>query len=155
MRPAIIGDVDDRDWAEQTSAVLRREGYRSSEARRAVVDVLSRQHCCMTAQEIWDAVRSEGGVVGIASVYRILDLLTEQGLVQKVDLGAGRAHYEPVRPAAHHHHLVCDECGRVDAFEDEVLETALRRLESDSGYSIARHDVLLRGACRDCRPAVV
>jgi Fur family ferric uptake transcriptional regulator len=138
-------------WAAQTSEALRREGYRSGAARRVVVDVLSRQTCCMTAVEVWDAIRSEGGNVGIASVYRILDLLTDKGLVQRIELGAGKAHFEPIRPEAHHHHLVCDECGRVDAFEDEALETTLRRVENETGYAIARHDVLLRGACDDCR----
>jgi Fur family ferric uptake transcriptional regulator len=133
--------------------VLRSEGHRTGAARTAVIDVLSRRRCCLTAQEIWDVIRGEGGNVGVASVYRTLDLLQARGLVQKIDLGAGRAHYEPIRADAHHHHLVCDQCGRVDAFKDDALETTLQRVEEESEYVVARHDVLLRGTCDECRLA--
>jgi Fur family ferric uptake transcriptional regulator len=120
-----------------------------------VIDVLSRRPCCLTAQEIWDVIRGEGGTVGIATVYRALDLLQERGLVQKIELGAGKAHYEPIRTETHHHHLVCDRCGRVDAFNDDALESTLQRLESESDYVVARHDVLLRGTCDECQPATL
>jgi Fur family ferric uptake transcriptional regulator len=117
-----------------------------------VVELLGRQNCCLTAQEIFDRLRDEGRTVGIASVYRVLDLLGEQGLVQRVDVGAGTARYEPVLPSGeHHHHLVCDDCGKVEAFEDPDLEQAIHRLEGRTGYSVAAHDVVLRGACGDCR----
>jgi Fur family transcriptional regulator, ferric uptake regulator len=146
--------VTSPDWAELASGMLRDQGHRAGAARATVIDVLSRADCCLTAQEIWDAIRGRGDAVGIASVYRTLDLLQERGLVQKIELGAGRAHYEAIRPEAHHHHLVCDECGRVDAFEDDALETTLQRVERESDYVVARHDVLLRGTCDDCRLAL-
>jgi Fur family ferric uptake transcriptional regulator len=141
-------------WEEQTHAVLRDAGYRVGAARRAVVAVLARRDCCLTVPEIVDAVRNQGREVGIASVYRVVDLLTEKQLVQKVDLGDGRAHYERAElPDEHHHHLVCNDCGRVEPFADEELEAALRRVERDTGFAVASHDVLLRGACDGCRAA--
>jgi Fur family ferric uptake transcriptional regulator len=141
-------------WEERTHDALRDAGYRVGAARRAVVSVLARRHCCLTVPEIADAVGAQGRKVGIASVYRVVDLLAEKQLVQKIDLGDGRAHYERVEPAdEHHHHLVCNECGRVEPFADESLEEALRRVERDAGFAVASHDVLLRGACDDCRPA--
>ncbi len=89
--------------------------------------------------------------MGIASIYRVLDLLTEKGLLQRIDLGAGVARYEPAHSGGeHHHHLVCNNCGRVEAFEDDELERALRNVEQRTGYSVAGHDVVLRGACRTC-----
>jgi Fur family ferric uptake transcriptional regulator len=139
-------------WTEETLDALRSEGYRSGGARRAVVEALGRQSCCATAREILDSLQRDGRSVGIASVYRVLDLLVERGRVQKVDLGDGEARYEPADPAGdHHHHLVCDECGRIEPFEDTRLETAIRRLEHETGYALASHDVLLRGSCSDCR----
>src|SRR6516162_850209 len=111
------------DWTQRTLDTLRGGGYRNGEARRAVVELLGRQDCCLTAQEIFDGLRADGRQVGIASIYRVLDLLTEKGLLQRVDLGAGTARYEPVHSSGeHHHHLVCDECGRVEAFADDELE---------------------------------
>jgi Fur family ferric uptake transcriptional regulator len=139
-------------WTETTLGTLRAAGYRGGGARRTVVELLGRQDCCLTAQEIFDRLRDEGRTVGIASVYRVLDLLGEQGLVQRVAVGAGTARYEPVLPSGeHHHHLVCDDCGKVEAFEDPGLEQAIHRLEGRTGYSVAAHDVVLRGACGDCR----
>ena len=141
----------DTGWTERTLEALRGEGRRNGTARRAVVELLGRQDCCLSAQQIFDELRTEGRRVGIASVYRVLDLLSEKGLVQRVELGEGTARYEPAHSSGeHHHHLVCADCGKVEAFADDELEGALRRVESRTGYSVAGHDVVLRGTCGDC-----
>ncbi len=138
-------------WAEETLTAIHARGHRRSAARRAVVELLGRQDCCLTAQEIFDRLRAEGRPAGIASVYRILEQLTRDGFVQRIDLGAGTSRYEPVHAdGGHHHHLVCGDCGKVEAFADDELERALRRVEGRTGYSVAGHDVLLRGTCHDC-----
>ena len=139
------------DWAEETIAALIATGHRDSGARRAVVELLGRQYCCLTAQEIFDQLRGEGRRVGIASVYRTLEQLSREGYVQRIDIGAGTSRFEPIHAdGKHHHHLVCDDCGKVEAFADDELERALRRVERRTGYSVAGHDVVLRGACDDC-----
>lgn len=140
------------EWAESTVRTLLAKGLRNGGARRAVIDVLAEQDCCLSAQELFDLLRASGRTVGIASIYRVLDLLTSEGLVQRIDLGSGVSRYEPVRAGGdHHHHLVCDRCGKVEAFEDRALEKAIHRLEEGSGYAVAAHDVILRGSCQDCR----
>jgi Fur family transcriptional regulator, ferric uptake regulator len=138
-----------QDWAETTLRALRRRGRRSGVARTAVVELLARQDCCLTAQEIYDELRGGGRPVALASIYRALDQLSSDGFLQKIELGAGTTRYEPVRED-HHHHLVCDRCGKVEAFADERLERALHRVEDETGYRVATHDVVLRGACSDC-----
>ena len=131
-------------------AALEAHG-RSGGARRAVVDLLGREDCCLTAQEIFDRLRSEGRRVGIATVYRVLDQLSEYGLVQRVDFGEGTARYEAAYGTGeHHHHLVCQDCGKVEAFADDELEAVLHKVERRTGYSGAGHAVVRRGACRDC-----
>jgi Fur family ferric uptake transcriptional regulator len=140
-------------WADETAAQLLAKGLRNGGARRAVIELLGQQNCCLTAQEIFDGLRASGRRVGIASVYRILDLLTTEGAVQKIELGSGTARFEPVWPSGdHHHHVVCDRCGKVEAFEDPGLERALSRVERQSGYTVAGHDVVLHGSCGDCNP---
>ena len=141
-------------WEEHALAALRDAGYRAGGARRAVVQLLGRQRCCLTAQEIFDALRAEGRPVGIASVYRVLELLAELRLAQRVDVGAGTARYEPVHPdGEHHHHLVCGDCGKVEAFDDEPLEHALASIGARVGYDVNGHEGVLTGACEDCRRA--
>jgi Fur family transcriptional regulator, ferric uptake regulator len=139
-------------WSEHALECFRDAGYRSGGARRTVVEYLDGQNCCLSAQETHDRIRTTGARVGIASVYRVLDLLAAQGLLTRVDLGDGIARFEPVRPDGHHHHhLVCDDCGKVEPFEDERLERELTRVASRLGYAMDAHDVVLRGACDDCR----
>ena len=121
-------------------------------ARAAVIEYLDEQQCCRGAQEIHEALAARGSTVGLASVYRALDGLVEQGLLQRVDFGDGIARYEPVRPGdEHHHHLVCDDCGKVETFHDAPLERAIAAIEKQTGYAVVSHDVVLRGACGDCK----
>ena len=139
-------------WSDQALAALRAAGYRGGGARRTVVEHLGAQTCCRSAQEIHDGIEAEGGRVGIASVYRVLDSLAELRLVQRVDIGDGIARYEPAHAGGdHHHHLVCDDCGKVEPFADASLEVALERVAGRLGYDVAGHDVVLRGACAACR----
>jgi Fur family ferric uptake transcriptional regulator len=139
-------------WSERALAQLRETGHRRGSARLAVIDFLDRQPCCLGAQEIHDRLRALGTPVGLASVYRVLDTLAQKGLLQRLDLGDGVTRFEPLRTDEdHHHHLVCDGCGRVEVFADERLETVIRDVEQRSGYAVAAHDVVLRGACTACR----
>lgn len=133
-------------------ARMRSESGRSGGARRVVVEFLGRQDCCLSAQEIHDAVRASGTRIGIASIYRTLEGLADLDLVQRVDLGDGISRFERADPGGdHHHHLVCGDCGKVEPFEDPALEQAIAGVAGGRGYEVAAHEVVLRGACGDCR----
>ena len=141
-------------WSEHAVTTLRAAGYRAGGARSAVVDALAAQDCCETPLQIYERLRGSGRPVGIASVYRVLDVLTGLGLVQRVDVGRGIARYEPVAPGGeHHHHVVCDDCGSVEPFVDPALERAIASAAGRVRYDVAGHEVVLRGACDDCRTA--
>jgi Fur family ferric uptake transcriptional regulator len=151
IEPMASHSHDRDEWRAHALEELRRAGHRSGGARSAVVDLMAGQRCCLTAQDIFDRLRADGKVVGIASVYRALDLLSRMSLVRRMDL-AEAAYYEPAHPGGeHHHHVVCDDCGKVSQFEDEALERAIDRLARRLKYSVAEHEVVLRGACPDCR----
>jgi Fur family transcriptional regulator, ferric uptake regulator len=138
-------------WADDTIARLQAEGYRNGGARLAIIELLGREHCCLTALEIFDKLRAEGRHVGIASVYRVLDLLVQHRLVQRVDVGGGHVRYEPQHASGeHHHHIVCDDCGNVEAFSNPKLEQVLHEIEGSVGYSISGHEVVLHGECGNC-----
>jgi Fur family ferric uptake transcriptional regulator len=139
-------------WEEHAHGELRRAGARSGGAREAVIAFLGAQECCLSAQEIFDGLRAEGRSVGIASVYRVVDQLAELRLVHRVDFGHGVTRFEPAQPGGeHHHHLVCGECGKIETFDDPALERALGRVAGSHGYALDEHDVVLHGACGDCR----
>jgi Fur family transcriptional regulator, ferric uptake regulator len=138
-------------WSEHAFEQLTAAGHRRGGAREAVVGLLGGQSCALSALEIEDALRG-GRRVGRASVYRVLDELVALDLVSRVDIGDGVARYEPQR-SHHHHHLVCDGCGRLTPFQDDALELAIRRLADRVAFDVSDHDVTLHGCCRDCRTA--
>jgi Fur family transcriptional regulator, ferric uptake regulator len=139
-------------WREHTERSLRDAGRRSGSGRRAVIDVLARHVCLMTANDILTELRGGGRRIGFATVYRALETLSELGLVRRVDAGTGSAAYEPVDPSGdHHHHVVCDRCGEVAPFADEALERTIEQLSRRLGREIESHEVVLRGSCAACR----
>jgi len=140
------------DWVGHAQRELEREGYRLSAPRSAVVETLADLGCSVTAKEIGDRLHDRGHDIGVASIYRTLELLDKLHLTRRVDAAEGVARYEPLGPSGeHHHHIVCDTCGEVSTFEDTDLERAIDRLASRIDYAIDAHDVTLRGACPACR----
>ena len=137
-------------WEESARSALSDAGHRAGGAREAVVKQLGRQSCCLSAQEISDELRAKGTDVGLASVYRALDALAQLGLVHRIDVG-GTACFEPADPSGdHHHHAICERCGKRDAFADPELERLIDGVAARLGYDLGGHEVVLRGSCPDC-----
>ena len=137
-------------WTDHAGRELARAGHRAGGARGEVIALLGRQDCCLSAQEIHDRLRAQGRSVGLASVYRALDALAQLALVHRIDV-AGTACYEPADPSgSHHHHAICDRCGKKDVFTDPELERLIHGLGERLGYRIGAHDVVLHGACPAC-----
>jgi Fur family ferric uptake transcriptional regulator len=139
-------------WEDHVHTTLSRAGLRRGGARERVIELLASEPCALSAVEIEDILRSKGQRTGRASVYRVLDLLAEHGLVERVAVGPGLARFERSMPDGehHHHHLVCDSCGRLVAFDDPALERAIHGVSRRLGVRVEHHEVLLRGACEDC-----
>jgi Fur family ferric uptake transcriptional regulator len=140
------------DWIEHAQETLGQAGYRRGGARHAVIELISRAPCALTASEIEDRLRAEDRSVGRASVYRTLEQLADLHLVSRLDVGTGTARYEAALPSGHHHHhLVCDSCGKVEPFEDPDLESAIEKLaQRVPAFAVSEHDVVLHGECAGC-----
>jgi len=140
------------DWTDHARKALADAGHRASAPRDEVIEALAQLRCSVTAREIADHLRGRESSVGLASIYRALELLDRMRLVQRFDVGEGVARYEPAHPGGeHHHHVVCDSCGKVEPFEDEGLERAISRLASSTSFAVAAHNVTLHGQCPACR----
>jgi Fur family transcriptional regulator, ferric uptake regulator len=140
-------------WQDHAGVVLRGAGLRASAGRNAVVELLGRQSCLLTAQEIADRLREERSAGSTATVYRALETLHELGLVRRFD-AEGVARYEPVDPSGdHHHHIVLEDSGDVVPFEDAELERAISGLGDRLGIRVTSHDVILRARPADERRA--
>jgi Fur family ferric uptake transcriptional regulator len=140
-------DQPAQSWADHALSRLSEAGYRRGGSRNRVVELLGNQDCAITPLEL-DA-RLNG--VGRATVYRAIEQLEELGLLQRIDIGGDSTAYEKVDPRGHHHHhLVCDTCGKVIAFEDEALEKAIHSISTRDGFRVETHEITLRGTCRNC-----
>jgi Fur family ferric uptake transcriptional regulator len=140
-------------WAEHAERRLAEAGCRRGSARRAIVALLARQPCALSALEIEDALRGHEHRASRASIYRVLDELESLKLVSRLDLGQGIVRYEPLHPdpQRHHHHLVCDDCGDVIPFEDAELERTIDRVAGRVAFQVAEHELVLHGSCGTCR----
>jgi Fur family transcriptional regulator, ferric uptake regulator len=138
-------------WTDHVDEVLARAGLKHGGARQRIIDLLAYEHCALSAVEIEEMLRDRGKPTGRASIYRVLELLVDHGLVERVTVGQGLSRFERVLPdGEHHHHLVCEYCGRLVAFDDPQLERAINTLPDRLGMQVEHHDVVLRGACYDC-----
>ncbi len=140
-------------WADRAEAALAAAGHKRGGARRAVLELLERQSCALTAVEIEQALDAERRRVSRASVYRILDELERADLVARVETGQAMVRYERAHDPEgehHHHHLVCDSCGVVMPFSDDALERAIDELSERVPLAVSEHEIVLHGACRAC-----
>ena len=140
------------EWIERAEAALAASGHKRGGARSALLELLAAQTCVLSVADNeraqTDPTRRR---ISRASIYRILDELERLQLVQRVEVGQGMVGYERARPVEeHHHHLVCVSCGRVTPFSDAGLERAIERLSGAIPLAVAEHEIVLRGACRDC-----
>jgi Fur family ferric uptake transcriptional regulator len=138
-------------WAEQAAHALNDAGYRRGGARRAILELLDEQACALSAVEIQQALSTRSREVSRASVYRVMEELEALGVLQRVEIGLGIVRYEPLRRGpGHHHHLVCDRCGRLEPFTDDGLERAIRRLSGQLPRRVSDHEIVIHGACDVC-----
>ena len=138
-------------WEEHALETLRRAGYRRGGARIAVIEALSRHGCAVTALDLDAELRRRKPAVGRASIYRALEQLEQLGLVRRLEVSRGVSGYERIEPDGdHHHHAICEECGRMITFEDPSLERAIGKIGDRMGFDATEHEVTIRGRCERC-----
>ena len=154
MRPGINKAVDGED---RLLARVAETGLRITEPRKIVLGRICRQRSSFTATELLDAVSQCAPNVGRATVFRTLDLLVERGMLRRVhtETGANWGHSYVLcgLSDAHHHHLVCTECGRVSDFEGCSVEGLIEGLKEQTGFQVQGHHLELYGVCETCQRA--
>ena len=141
---------------EKFIGMLKDKGLKVTRQRLAILEVLAEQdgrH--MTTEDIYDLVRKEFPEIGIATVYRTVQLLLEMQLVDRIELNDGCVRYEIGRPFSgeeghYHHHLVCKSCGKILSFDEDLLDELERQIENKTGFQIWDHELKFYGMCKDC-----
>ena len=136
---------------DSLNAYLSRQQLKQTRQRRIVVSHFLKMSKHVDAEDLYRKVRSEGHKIGLATIYRTLNLLKDTGLVDQHSFSDGRAVFEISRPGTHHDHLVCIGCGRIDEFENLEIEELQNKIAIERGYSLSSHRLELYGKCGVCR----
>ena len=135
---------------------LSESGYKMTPQRKEILKIFVEhdQGHHMSAEDVYGILQRDGSEIGLATVYRALDLLTELGILVKVEFGDGCTRYElnTADPNVHHHHhLICLKCKKVIEFEEDLLDELEADIAKKSGFQILNHEVKFFGYCKDCR----
>ncbi len=130
---------------------MGRAGYRLTEPRRVVAELVAGRTGHFTANDLLEDAQARDMEIGRATVFRALDLFTELDVLERIDLPTGDHAYVPCLPEHHHHHIVCDTCGRVTEVEDLGLGVAIEQIERRTGWEVQTHRLELFGRCPTCQ----
>ncbi len=129
---------------------LQENGYRLTDARRAVVEIVASSKRALTPVEVYDAAREKYPELGLVSVYRTLEKLEELKLIQRVHQPKGCQAFVSAG-IGHQHLLLCNKCGRTTLFEGDDLETFIQSVARKTGYQVSEHWFQLFGLCPNCK----
>ncbi|MBR3746718.1 MAG: transcriptional repressor [Selenomonadaceae bacterium] len=133
---------------------LYERGYKMTPQRKQILQIFIEHPEHLSAEDVYGILREQDSEIGLATVYRALDLLSDLGILVKIDFGDGCARYElnTADPTVHHHHhLICVKCKKVIEFEDDLLEDLEATISKKSGFQILNHEVKFFGYCKDCQ----
>jgi len=134
------------DWLTQ----LQENGYRLTEARRAVIETVQASTRALTPVEVFDMARKKYNALGLVSVYRTLEKLEELHLIQRVHQPQGCQAFIS-ESNGHQHMLLCQNCGKVAFFEGDDLGALIQSISKKTGYQIHEHWLQLFGLCEACQ----
>jgi Fur family ferric uptake transcriptional regulator len=129
---------------------LREKGYRLTPQREMILAAIENSRDHISAEEIYAQVVAKYPHVNISTVYRTLDLLNKLGMVYEIDLGEGRIRYH-AEGSGHHHHLVCQGCGKVIDIDEATLSSLKDILYRDYDFHADLRHVGIFGLCAGCR----
>ncbi len=129
---------------------MRLKGLKLTGPRLAILDYLVRIKGHPNVQEICEGLRMESPGIGMATVYRTVDLLMEIGVLRALILKKSHLRYEVNWPGDHHHHLVCNGCGKVIEFGSCNFSSIVREIEKVTRYKVEEHNLEAYGFCPQC-----
>jgi Fur family ferric uptake transcriptional regulator len=132
------------------AAALRAKGYKLTAPRQAVMQVLANGGQLLSPAEIHARGKAIYPALGLTTVYRTLDLLTELGFLRPAYLGDNQQHYA-AHTEGHHHHLVCSGCGTVLEVDQCNLAELIEELRARTDFQIDGHYVEFFGLCPKCQ----
>lgn len=132
---------------------IKEHKYKFTNQRQDILRVfVDSEENHMSAEDVYKEVKELQPDIGLATVYRTLDLFVELDLLKKLDFGDGRARYELYdHTMLHfHHHLICLGCGAIREFQYDMLEPLEEAIEKEDGFQVVDHMLKFYGYCKNC-----
>jgi len=108
----------------------------------------------VTVEELYEDIKKRHPFIGFATVYRTLKLFMECGIASERNFGDGKARYEPIHSEReHHHHMICNECGKIYEFANIQVESCLNQIAKLNEFQLTNHKLEIYGLCSGCRAA--
>jgi len=140
--------VPDVKSPAELTELFRARGLKVTPQRQAIFHALHGETTHPTADAVYDAVSESMPTISLRTVYQTLNDLAAMGEVQALDLGTGSARFNPNLDT--HHHLVCEDCGRVVDIYADVSAVRVPGAQRH-GFTIDTTEVVFRGTCPECR----
>ena len=141
---------------EKVKDLLREKGLKVTSQRLMVLNILSAhgdEH--LTVEEIYDLAKEESPEIGLATIYRTVQVLLDLPVIEQVTFDDGCARYElngeETGSGHRHHHAICTQCGKVYSLETDLLDTLEKQVFESLGFEVTDHEVKLYGLCSACR----
>lgn len=134
--------------------ILQNNGYKLTNQRRAILKTIVDNHEeHLSCDEVFLLVSKENPDMGIATVYRTLQLFEQLKIVYRLNFDDGFSRYELASETGdhHHHHLICLKCGKVLEVKMDLLDSLENQIEKETQFTIVDHNVKFYGYCKDCR----
>ena len=123
--------------------------FRKTPAREAVTEFLSLADAPVDIEQIINFLRSKSLNTNKVTVYRIIEYLYKEGIVNRLDLQEGKFRYELAKDD--HHHLICDNCGKIDIVSDTVIPEMEKEIQKKQNFLVKRHSLEFFGLCKNCQ----
>ncbi|MBB6448966.1 Fur family ferric uptake transcriptional regulator [Geomicrobium halophilum] len=143
-----------KERMDQIKKELHAQSYKLTPQREATVEVLlENEEDHLSAEDVYLLVKEKAPEIGLATVYRTLELLNELEIVDKINFGDGVSRYDLRKEGADHshHHLVCIHCGSVSEIEEDLLGDVEKKVERDWAFKIKDHRLTFHGVCVNCQ----
>jgi len=135
---------------QKLKEILQQNGLRLTKQRQGLWNELRSSNKHRDAEEIFFTLHNRGLKISRATVYRTIEVLVNNNMIEKLDIGDGRARYEYNAKSMHHDHLVCTNCGKIIEFHNAEIEELQIKIAKGNKFKLLNHSHHLLGICEDC-----
>ena len=131
---------------------LAENNFKLTKQREMILEtILAKENWHFTAEELFSAVRKKDADIGMATIYRTLELMQKLDIVHVLDFNDDSRKYELFLEETHHHHLICRGCGKLIEFSDQDIDYFETELEEKYDFEISDHKLRFYGYCKECK----